>query len=484
MYSFFIITNNIIGDIMHKSIEIIKEKLGNSTDIVTRNIENISYIYLESVSSDDKISNFLNKSLLNIKTFNDLLSLINKNIYNSHIIVEQDINKVYYYLASGFTCIFINNEKNYIAIETRASIDRGVNESSSEPIIRGPKDSFTENHSINVGLIRKRIKDKNLRIEEILVGVRTQAKTNIIYIKDIADKKRVKIIKEIINNINIDGILDTGYITDYIERNNKSLFPIVISTERPDLVCQNILNGKIVILVENSPTAIILPACLEDFMKVSEDYFHKSSNTTFSRILRYIAFIIAILTPSLYIALMTFNQEIIPDQLLISLAGQRSQVPFPTFIEVLIYIIIFEILREADIRSKSNAGASMSIVGALILGDASVSAGLVSPIVIIVVAITSICELVFSDMDLVNAIRQWRLIFIFSTILTGMIGIVVTGLILIIKLCSIEVLDTPYLLPFSPLNKKSLKDSIMLVPSYKRKYRQEYITNNIVRNGD
>ena len=181
---------------------------------------------------------------------------------------------------------------------------------------------------------------------------------------------------------------------------------------------------------------------------------------------------------------MTFNQEIIPDQLLISLAGQRSQVPFPTFIEVLIYIIIFEILREADIRSKSNAGASMSIVGALILGDASVSAGLVSPIVIIVVAITSICELVFSDMDLVNAIRQWRLIFIFSTILTGMIGIVVTGLILIIKLCSIEVLDTPYLLPFSPLNKKSLKDSIMLVPSYKRKYRQEYITNNIVRNGD
>lgn len=469
---------------MHKSIEIIKNKLGNSSDIVTRNINNISYIYLESVSSDDKISNFLNKSLLNIHSFNDLYELMNNNIYNSHIIVETDINKVYYYLASGFTCIFIENESKYITLETRASIDRGVNESSSEPIIRGPKDSFTENHSINLGLIRKRIKDNNLRMDEIIIGKRTLTKTNIIYIIDIADKKRINIIKNILNNINIDGILDTGYITDYIEKNNKSLFPLVISTERPDLVCQNILNGKIVILVENSPTAIILPACLEDFMKVSEDYFHKPSNTTFSRILRYIAFFVAILTPAFYIALMTFNQEIIPDQLLISLAGQRSQVPFPTFIEVLLYIIIFEILREADIRSKSNTGASMSIVGALILGDASVSAGLVSPIVIIVVAITSICELVFNDMDLVNAIRQWRLIFIFSTVITGMIGIVVTGLILIIKLCSIEILDVPYLLPFSPYNKSSLKDSIMLLPTYKRNKRQDYITNNIIRNGD
>ena len=469
---------------MHPSINIIKQKLGNSSDIVCRNIGSISYIYLESVSSDDKVSDFLNKSIIKIKNINDLISILNNGIYNSHINIESDINKCYYYLASGFTCVFIKNEKRYISIETRASIDRGVNESTSEPIIRGPKDSFTENHSINLGLIRKRIKDSNLRIDDQLVGRRTLTKTSVIYIEDIADKKRINKIKQIINSIDIDGIIDTGYINDYIEKNNKSLFPLVISTERPDLVCQNILNGKIAILVENSPVAIILPACLEDFMKVSEDYFHKSVNSSFSRILRYIAFFITILTPSLYIALMTFNQEMIPDQLLISLAGQRSQVPFPTFIEVLIYIIIFEILREADIRSQSNAGASMSIVGALILGDASVTAGLVSPIVIIVVAITSICELIFNDMDLGNAIRQWRLIFIFSTIFTGLIGIVSTGLILIIKLCSIETFNTPYLAPFSPLNIASLKDSIILYPTYKRNKRQNYLTKNIVRSND
>jgi len=207
-------------------------------------------------------------------------------------------------------------------------------------------------------------------------------------------------------------------------------------------------------------------------------------NATFSRILRYIAFFVTILTPSIYIALMTFNQEMIPDQLLISLAGQRSQVPFPTFIEVLIFIIIFEILREADIRSPSASGSSMSIVGALVLGEAAVSAGLVSPIVIIVVALTSICELVFSDIDMYNAIRQWRLIFIFSTIFTGLIGIVVAGLILIIKLASLETLNTPYLIPFSPINKNILIDSIILKSTDKRKKRPNYLTNNNIKAGE
>ena len=396
---------------MNKTIEKIKNNLGNSSDIVDRKINNIYYIYLESVSSDDKISNFLNKSITNISTTNDLFKYLKNNIYNSHISILSDINECYYYLAAGYTCIFTLGNKEYIVVETKSSLDRGITEASSEPIIRGPKDSFGENHATNLGLIRKRIKNKNLWIKDFNIGKYTKTKVSIVYINEIALKKNINDIESILSNINIDGILDSGYIRDFIEKDYKTSFPLTISTERPDLTCQNLLNGKIVILVENSPIALIIPATLNDFIKSPEDYYQKATNSTFSRIIRCIAFIITILTPSLYIALMTFNQEMIPDQLLISLAGQRSQVPFPTFIEVLIFIVTFEILREADIRSPSISGASMSIVGALVVGEAAVSAGIVSPIVIIVVAITSICELVFCDVDIINAIGDYYLFF-------------------------------------------------------------------------
>lgn len=460
----------------------IKKALGNSSDIVIRQISNeLSYIYLESVSSDDKISNFLLKSIVKCNNLESLLKELQNNIYNSHIELLDDINDSYYYLASGYTCLFIRNQSKFIAIETKASLDRSITESTSEPLIRGPKDSFTENNASNLGLIRKRIKDSKLRIDELKIGRRTNSKVSIIYIEDIALKDHVDTIKKELNKIDIDGILDTGYIRDFLETKEKSLFPKMISTERPDLSCQSILNGKIVIMVENSPFVLILPAILTDFFKNPEDYYLKYTSSTFSRIMKSIAFIITILTPALYIALMTFNQEMIPDQLLISLATQRSQVPFPTFMEVVIFVIIFEILREADIKAPSASGASMSIVGALILGDAAVAASIVSPFVIIVVAITSICELVFTDMDFINAIRHWRLLFIFSTVFTGMVGIVVAGLILIIKLVSLEPLNTPYLIPFSPFNLSGMKDNILLFPTNKRFRRPNFLTKNTKR---
>ncbi len=465
-----------------KRIKIIKEQMGNSSDIIEREIsKKLTYVYLESVSSDDKISNFLLKSIVHYENVEDLFKELKSNIYNSHIIEVKEFNEVYYYLACGYTCLFIDGEKNYIAIETKASLDRSVAESTSEPLIRGPKDSFTENNATNLGLIRKRIKDPKLRIDELKLGRRTNSKVSIIYIDDIAIKKNVDTIKDSLNKIDIDAVLDTGYIRDYLETHEKSLFPKMISTERPDLCCQGILNGKIAIMVENSPYALVTPAILTDFFKNPEDYYLKFTSSTFSRVIKFIAFFITILTPALYIALMTFNQEMIPDQLIISLATQRSQVPFPTFMEVIIFVIIFEILREADIKSPSASGASMSIVGALILGDAAVSASIVSPFVIIVVAITSICELVFTDMDFINAIRHWRLLFIFSTVFTGIIGVVVAGLILIIKLASLEPLNTPYLMPFSPFNLSGMKDNILLFPTNKRFRRPNYLTKNTKR---
>ena len=269
-----------------------------------------------------------------------------------------------------------------------------------------------------------------------------------------------------------------------LEKDQKSFFPKVISTERPDMACTSLLNGKIVILVENSPFVIILPAVLTDFFQSPEDNYQKPFNVSFSRILRAICFFLALLTPALYIALMTFNQEIIPDQLLISLAIQRDGVPFPTAIEVLLFVLTFEVLREADIHSPSFSGSAMNVVGALILGDAAVAAGIVSPIVIIIVAATSICELVFYEVDVIDAIREWRLLFIIAATFMGLIGFVAIFIIFIAKLASLECLGTPYLTPFGPLNIRSLKDSIIRVSRKKLKERPEYLTKNLKRLDD
>lgn len=474
-----------------KVFEVINNMNGNSSDIVTRTIEKnrkrIGYIYLESVSSDDKISNFLNKSLITIdkkNPFDSFYNLLKNSIFNSKLKCVETYDDVFYHLASGFTIIILDKCDKAIAIETRQKLDRGVTESSSETIIRGPKDSFTENNAINLGLIRKRIKDPNLWYEEVKVGRRTKSKVTVAYIKDIVPNYKIQKLLDDLSKIDIDAVIDSGYIRELLEKKQKSVFPKVISTERPDLACTSLLNGKIVILVENSPFVIILPAVLTDFFHSPEDNYQKSFNASFTRILRTICFFLALFIPGLYIALMTFNQEIIPDQLLISLAVQSEGVPFPTTVETLVFVITFEILREADVHAPSFSGGAMNIVGALILGDAAVAAGIVSPIVIIVVAATSISELVFYDVDIIDAIREWRILFIFAATFMGLIGFVAMFIIFVAKLSSIECLGTPYLTPFSPLNIRSMKDSLIRVSRKKIKERPSYLTKNLKRLGD
>lgn len=474
-----------------KIFENINQMNGKSSDIVTRIIEKnnyrVGYIFLESVSSDDKISDFLNKALINLdkkKLFDSFYNQVKNSIFNSNIKSCETYDEMFYFLASGFTIIVVDKAEKAIVIETRDSLDRGVVESTSETIVRGPKDSFTENHNKNLGLIRKRIKDPNLWYEDVRVGTRTKTKVTVAYIKDIVPDWKVQKILDELNKIDIDAILDSGYIRELIEKKQKSVFPKVISTERPDQACTSLLNGKIVILVENTPFVLILPAVLSDFIHSPEDNYQKSFNISFSRIIRIICFFLALITPALYIALMTYNPEIIPDQLLISVAIQRDGVPFPTVIEVLIFVLTFEVLREADIHSPSFSGSAMNVVGALILGDAAVAAGIVSPIVVIIVAATSISELVFYDVDVIDAVREWRIMFIIGATFMGIIGFVLMFIIFIAKLASLECLGTPYLTPFSPLSIRSLKDSLIRVSRKNLKNRPTYLTKNVKRMGD
>lgn len=472
---------------LNKNINIVFndiKKICKSPDLNIRIInDNIGYIFLESVSSDDKISNFLVKSILNTINHTSKFNLYKKiknNFLNSKVVVIKSYKDLYYYLTCGYTIVVINGYKNKLAIETRENLDRGITEPTVETTIKGPKDSFCENINKNIGLIRKRIKDSNLSIKQYIVGRRTKTSVNILYIKDIANYNIVKSIDRKINSIDIDGIIDINYIKDFIIENS-STFPLVINTERPDVCTSHLLEGKIIIMMDNCPNAIIIPGLLINFIHSAEDNYSKSINSSITRFLRFLALIITITTPALYIAITTFNQEILPDTLLLSLITQRLKVPFPNSLSIFILMITFEILRESDIRLPSQMGTSISVVGALVLGEAAVSAGLVSPMAVIVIAITSITGLLFVDPDIINAFRIWRIIFLIFSSFMGIIGFVCAGILFITKLCSLEAFGVPYLEPYSPFNKSIFNDSIITKPRNKLFTRENYITKNIRR---
>ena len=466
-----------------KIVQKVKKIYGNSPDVNSRIInikgKNVGIIFLESSSQASTVSDFIIKGTLytkeNKNIFQNIFEALKNNLFNSQLFIINDFNEFPYYLSSGFTIITVDDSDKAIVMETRAQLDRGVTESSSEPILRGSKDSFTESHSKNLGLIRKRIKDPNLWFNELKLGRRTKTRISIAYINGIADPQKFNNIKERLNKIDIDGVLDSGNIRDYLIK-QKSIFPQIHSTERPDVVSQALLEGKIVIFVENCPFTLILPTVFIDYLHTSEDEYQKAENITFTRVLRVIALIITVFTPAIYIAITTYDQNTIPDKLLISLAIQREGVPFPTTFEIILLTAIFEILRESDIRSPNSMSAAMSIVGALVLGQAAVDAGIVSPITVIVVAFTSICSLIFTDIDFMNGIRAWRFIFILAASFLGIIGILSFAIIWLIKLASLENLNTSFLAPFAPFYKEEQLNTIYHAEEDKLITRPKYIS--------
>ncbi len=468
---------------MNKIIKLLKKDTNNLENIIYRKkyigLTKIFIIYNETLVSSDKVSDFIIRSLDNITPFFVYHKIIN-NIDNFKYKVLRNYNEIDFYLNSGFTILLIG--KHYIALETKKDITRSITSPNTENVIRGPSDAFTENIEINIGLIKRRIKSNNLWIKNYNIGLYTKTNISLIYINTIVKEELINMIDDRLNKINIDGILSSGIIKNLIEKENKSIFPIIMSTERPYMTCKYLLNGNAVILVDNDPFALILPISLNDFFFSEEDEYSGSINTSFSRIIRYICFIISLVTPALYIAMTTYNQEIIPTPLLLSIAGQRENVPFSAFIEAILMIFSFDILRESDLKMPNFANSSLSIVGALILGDAAVSAGIVSPIMIIVVAITSISSLAFSEPELINSLRWYRLIFMLGASFFGIYGIVLVGLYFLITIISTKSFTLPYLSPFAPINLSQLKDSIISYPIKKRKKRNNYLSNNIVKN--
>ena len=299
------------------------------------------------------------------------------------------------------------------------------------------------------------------------------------YINGICKKELKNKIINKLKKINTDGIIDSSYLIKYLSSNH-NLFPTIKRCERPDLISESLLEGKVIIITDNSPDVLILPTFFIDFFHMSDDYYQKSFNTSFIRIVRLFAFIISIVLPSYYVAITTWNVNFIPINLLVNFIGQRSSVPFPAFLESFIMIISFEILRESDLRIPSTQGTAISILGGLVLGDAAVSAGIISPIMIIVVAISAISGMVFQSMEVVNAIRFWRFILIILSSIIGLYGIFIGIILIIINITDTKSIDEDYLYPLAPINFEEQKDGFIRIRDKIRK-RNPVISDNRIR---
>lgn len=452
-------------------IQEIKKRFEKAPDLYIKKMKikknTIFLIYIESLTNSKYINDFILEYLsYEVEPTNDLFNYLYSNIPTSKNEIVKDFEELILLLLSGFTIILIDGFDSCLAIETKEKIGSDIVEAANERTIKGPKDSFVENYQLNLGLIRKRLKTDKLNINETMVGNLSKNKVGVLYFKE--NKDIANIIFKRIKNINIDSIQDISELIELISSNEKNVFPNYMQTERPDFAAQHLLNNKIVIVLENTPFVAIVPIVFTDFFHSPEDNYNRIYNATANRIIRFIALIFTLTLPAIYIAVTTYNQEAIPLALIINFSIQREGVPFLATVEALLMIITFAILRESDVRSPTSMGSSISIVGALVLGDAAVIAGIVSPIMVIIIGMTAISGLLINYIDVSFAIRLWRIIFLIGASVAGFIGIVVVSFLFIANLTSINSFGTPFLTGTAPLIPKSIGSNIIV--TFKNKF--------------
>ncbi len=484
---------NISKDI-NKTIEKLRNEFGNSSDLSINlckengndNIWHAS-IHIDSLVDMNTINSISSeltelakaKHKLEDRTPEGYFNLFKKALLGIRRFEEgTDFNAIVDGLLAGKTIFLVNGYNKFFSIDTFSVESRSISEPTSQNVIRGPKECFIENIAVNISLIRKRIKNKALRVEELNVGYITKTKIAIMYIDKIAKNCLVDELKRRLNEIYIDSIFDSSYIEELVKDDRYSVFPEFLSSEKPDAVAAALLEGRIAVLVDGTAYVLTVPALFIDFLQSSEDYYYPYAIASAIRIIRYVAFLLTLIVPAGYIALTTFHQEMIPTPLLISIASQREGVPFPAFVEALFMEITFEILREAGVRMPRVIGPTISIVGALVLGQAAVEAGVISAVIVIIVSLTAISSFAIPNYTMSNCIRVIRFILMILSATLGLYGVFIGLMILTLHLCKLKSLGVPYMTPISPTTKNGLKDTILRAPIWDSKFRPLGISND------
>lgn len=372
----------------------------------------------------------------------------------------------------GDAVLIIDGYDRAIKIKSKGYPMMGLTESRTEKVIRGSREGFADAVKTNTALIRKRMRTPGLKVKERIMGHLSHTTVAIVYIEELVRPSVLKEIERRLDNIDIEELTDTGIIEQLTRENHRTIFPEYQTTERPDKAVEEIGNGRIVLLVDNSPMALLMPTNLAGFFHTADDEYNNPIIVSFERMLRYMAAFVGLLLPAIYLSITSFHCELLSSGLVKRLAQERSTVPFPVVIEVLFMEIAFELLREAGIRIPGYAGSAMSIVGGLIVGQATVSAGLVSPIMVVVVALTALAEYAIPNEELSSAIRLLKYGMILLAAWLGLYGVLLGMLMLMYHLITLKSFNFPYLYPFTggDMNEdEDLKEAVLKRRAGKRK---------------
>ena len=471
-----------------------------SPDIVIRNfcilVNNTRYkafiVFIDGMSDNLLINNFILKPLM-LRNDSNTFDINNENFQNKKVtnfdistyvydcLLPQNavdkatsFEKVLSSINIGNCILFVDSIEYAFNLDVKGFKQREINSPKNEIIVHGSQESFVENLRTNTSILRRLINNENLIIETLSVGELTKTQVAISYLSNITNKNLITEIKRRINNLKIDYLTSSGQLEQLIQDNPNSIYPQIISTERPDKAINFLLDGRVCIIVNGSPYALIVPGIFVDFLSSPEDLNIKYQFANLSKIIRLIAVFFAVLLPGVYIGITNYHQDLIPTELLFTIAASRESVPFPTVVEILLMEISFELIREAGLRVPSPLGTTIGIVGALILGDAAVSASLVSPILIIVVAITAICSFSIPDFSLNFTFRICRFIYIVLGYLAGFLGIGVGIFIQLALMCNLESFGASYLNP-SEIKKRSISNYFVL-PAWKREMISKFMS--------
>lgn len=463
--------------------DIVKRKfaIGENSDIW------VYMIYTDNIVKSDVIeesilTNLMNRAEITSKSLDGMLVRLNDEAISigemKEVFTYEDVFNA---VLLGDTALLMDGNDDALIASTKGWPTRGVQKAETEVVVQGPKDSFNESASTNIVLVRRRIRDTRLKVKRKKIGTRSKTDVAVMYMEDIVRDDVLKETMDRLNGIDVDAILDSGYIEQLIEKDWLSPFPQMQMTERPDKAASAVLEGRVVVIVDNSPFVIMIPATLNTFFQSAEDYYDRWEIMSFLRIIRFFAAFVAVTLPGIYIALTVYHPSMIPTNLALKIAGAREQVPFPAVVEVLIMEFAFELLREAGIRLPAPVSSTIGIVGGIIIGQAAVEAGIVGPIVVIVAALTGICTFVIPNTSLVSGLRLCKYLIIFMSSIFGLYGVWLGIIILLIHLAGLKSFGIPYLYPFCSggVNEYSdLKDSIIRFPTFMMKKRPIFANPN------
>lgn len=460
-----------------------KTQLGDCFDVIDKSfvIENTTYaiLYIKTIIDDNLLALAILNPLLRLKTPETLEYIKNNTIRLADITLEDNDQKIIKALLDGKVALFSQTEKNCLLIDIKELPIRSPTEPPTSAVIYGPRVGFTERVDTNLAMLRRRLPTPDFVVQNFEVGKYTKTKILVCHIKSIASKKTVKEICKKIESINIDGVVDSNYILTYFQ-NNASIFKRCGVAEKPDIITAKLLEGRVAILVDGSPIVLTLPFMVFEDIQNSNDYYSNSIYSSFLRIIRLLGIFIAVVLPGLYLALRLYHFKVLPLRFLITISNTTEGLPFTPFMEMLFILILFQILYEVSLRLPQYLGLATSIVGALILGQTGVSAGLISPPGVVIIAMSIIA--VYTVTDQVAQFTILRAVFLLIGGTVGILGIVGVMLYFVHELATLNQYGTSYLAPYAPRKPRDLKDGLIKKPVNKMQNRPESIpTKNKTR---